>query len=123
MIGDFERIQRTYEKQCEDIRNHVEMIDDLRKVVHQNIRHLGGSTTIALPLEQNPSSTMTLITSSVETISQRNSTNENNSNDSSNQVFMTKIRDTTKKTIEQARDGVHQLEDVIKQLRMSHQKK
>ena len=123
MIGDFERIQRSYEKQCEDIRNHVEMIDDLRKVVHQNIRHLGGSTTLALPLEQNPSRTMTLTTSSVEAMSQRNSTNENNPNDNSNQMFMTKIRGTTKKTIVQAQDGLHQLEGVIQQLRINHQKK
>lgn len=116
MISEFERIQRSYEKQCDDIRNHVDMIDDLRKVVHQNIRHLGGSTTIALPLEQNPSSIMTLTTSSVEPMSQRNSTNENNSNENSSQIFMTKIRGTTKKTIEQAEDGLRQLQGVIQQL-------
>ena len=60
MIYRFESVQQSYEKQCEDIMNYVEMIDDLRQVVYKNIRELSGtsssSTTITTEYLQAPSS-------------------------------------------------------------------
>lgn len=124
MIGDFERIERTYEKQCEDIRNYVDMIGNLRKVVYKNIQQLGGSGMVPITFEANPPpTTMTLSTTSVETNSSRQSTNEDDNSDNPNKTFMTKIRGTTKKTIEQAQDGLQKLEGVIQQLRINNQKK
>ena len=42
LILRFQAIQQSYEKQCEDIMNYVEMIDELRQVVYKNIRELVG---------------------------------------------------------------------------------
>lgn len=123
MIGDFERIQKTYEKQCEDIRNYVDMIDNLRTIVYKNIQQFGGTGIAPIVFEANPPpTTMTLSTTSIQTINSRNSTDENDNSDNPNRTFMTKIRSTTKKTIEQAQDGLEKLDSLLHQIRINQKK-
>jgi hypothetical protein len=129
MIHDFERIQQSYEKQCEDIMNYVEMIDNLRTVVYKNIRELSGTPTFQTATDPiQPQFTTTV---RHEKIQQSEATGNNhpqsdgddNNEEHPNKIFIKKIRGTTKKTIEQAEDGLNKLDGVIKQLRTNMQKK
>lgn len=138
LIHQFQSIEQSYEKQCEDIMNYVDMIDDLRTVVYKNIRDLGGVTTTASAMAtsdylQAPSS------SNIRTHPYQMSENESShsaqassaevdeqemdENTGENKNFMKKIRGTTKKTIQQAEEGFIKLDHVIRQLRTSIHKK
>ncbi|CAF1406879.1 unnamed protein product [Adineta steineri] len=139
IIDKFYSIQQSYEKQCEDIMNYIEMIDDLRTVVYKNIRELGGpssssssstneylqapmpSTILSHPqqfTENDSSHSHQLVSGSEE-----EEMEVNDNIHSSNKTLMKKIRGTTKKTIQQAEEGFIRLDHVIKQLRTSIQKK
>jgi len=131
MISDFERIQQSYNKQCEDIMNYVEMIDNLRSVVYKNIRELGGASTF-----QPSNEPIQPILSAPPIIRQERaqppepttntyqpSSSEDDNSDNPNKTFMNKIRGTTKKTIQHAEEGLNKLDGVIKQLRTNMQKK
>jgi archaellum component FlaC len=134
MIDDFERIQQSYQKQCEDIMNYVEMIENLRTVVYRNIRDLGGapsnassfSATTDFP-SPNPYAAPPVrherMQRSEATSSnpQLNSVDDNG--DNQNRNFIDKIRGTTKKTIQHAEESLNQLDSVIKQLRTNVRKK
>jgi archaellum component FlaC len=131
MIHDFERIQQSYEKQCEDIMNYVEMIDHLRTVVYKNIRELTGPSTFQ-PVNEHMSPPV-FVPVRHERIQQTEATGNNpqrqqssgeeESEENSNKTFMNKIHGTTKKTIQHAEEGLNKLDGVIKQLRTHMQKK
>ena len=134
MIDDFERIQQSYQKQCEDIMNYVEMIDNLRTVVYRNIRGLGGAsanvgpfTAVAdfpspIPHTAPPVRHERIQRSeATSSNSQLNSVEDNG--DNQNRHFIDKIRGTTKKTIQHAEESLNQLDSVIKQLRTNVRKK
>jgi archaellum component FlaC len=128
MIHDFERIQQSYDKQCEDIMNYVEMIDNLRSVVYKNIRELGGTPTMTTttttelhqpPIRQErPQSNEPIVNNNFQP-----SSGEEDNSDNPNKTFMIKIRGTTKKTIQHAEEGLNKLDGVIKQLRTNMHKK
>jgi len=127
MIHDFERIQQSYDKQCEDIMNYVEMIDNLRSVVDKNIRELGGTPTMTTtttelhqpPIRQErPQSNEPIVNNNFQP-----SSGEEDNSDNPNKTFMIKIRGTTKKTIQHAEEGLNKLDGVIKQLRTNMHKK
>ncbi|CAF3517127.1 unnamed protein product [Adineta steineri] len=140
MIHDFERIQQSYEKQCEDIRNYVDMIDNLRSVVYKNIRELAGTPTcqtINDNLSPSPSTAIHHERTQHTEASANNhhpyqppqqhqhqqSSGEEDDGENPNKTFMNKIRGTTKKTIQHAEEGLNKLDGVIKQLRTNMQKK
>ena len=116
MIERFEGIQQSYQKQCEDIMNYVEMIDNLRSIVYKNIRDLGGAPSSA-------SDSPTIRFEQPVTTMQSNSPTITYNDDEENKTFMNKIRGTTKKTIQHAEEGLNKLDGVIKQLRTNMQKK
>jgi archaellum component FlaC len=129
MINDFERIQQSYEKQCEDIMNYVEMIDNLRSVVYKNIRELGGASTfpstnefIQPTLSAPPRQELIQLPEPTGNNYQQSSSEEDNG-DNLNKTFINKIRGTTKKTIQHAEEGLNKLDGVIKQLRTNMHKK
>jgi archaellum component FlaC len=125
MIRDFERIQQSYEKQCEDIMNYVEMIDHLRTVVYKNIRELTGtpanehmSPPLSVPVRHERIQQAEAIGNNLQP-----SSGEEDNGENPNKTFMNKIRGTTKKTIQHAEEGLNKLDGVIKQLRTNMQKK
>jgi len=129
MIHDFERIQQSYEKQCEDIMNYVEMIDHLRTVVYKNIRELTGpplftpaneqmSQPLSVPVRHERIQQAEAIGNNLQP-----SSGEEDNGENPNKTFMNKIRGTTKKTIQHAEEGLNKLDGVIKQLRTNMQKK
>ena len=127
MIQDFERIQQSYQKQCEDIMNYVEMIDELRQVVYKNIRELVGpspspssgyedlqaATTAPPPGRPDEDAAQQQISSG----------DDEPTETKSNKTLMTRIRGGTKKRLHQAEDGFLKLDHVIRQLRTNIQKK
>ncbi|CAF0753788.1 unnamed protein product [Adineta ricciae] len=140
MIRDFERIQQSYDKQCEDIMNYVEMIDNLRTVVYKNIRELTGTPTFPIPDDHYPPAISAPVrherTSSNDPITTNNNRpyhihqqttqpggEDDDTGDNPNKTFINKIRGTTKKTIQHAEEGLNKLDGVIKQLRTNIQKK
>jgi predicted ribosome quality control (RQC) complex YloA/Tae2 family protein len=141
LIQQFESIQQSYEKQCEDIMNYVDMIDDLRTVVYKNIRKLSEtssspSTTataneylpIPPPLSSSVHSHSYQLTEDDSCHQQQMSSGEDEieieiDEHQSNKTFMKKLRGTTKKTIQQAEEGFLKLDHVIRQLRTNIQKK
>jgi len=129
MINDFERIQQSYEKQCEDIMNYVEMIDNLRSVVYKNIRELGNTSTYQStnehfqPITSVPIRHETIQHTEPLGNNQQQSSGEEDNSDNPNKTFMNKIRGTTKKTIQHAEEGLNKLDGVIKQLRTNMHKK
>jgi hypothetical protein len=129
MINDFERIQQSYNKQCEDIMNYVEMIDNLRSVVYKNIRELGSTPTFQPTNEPIPPILPPPIRQehrqSTETIASNYppSTGDDEGGDNPNKTFINKIRGTTKKTIQHAEEGLNKLDGVLKQLRTNMHKK
>ena len=140
MIRDFERIQQSYDKQCEDIMNYVEMIDNLRTVVYKNIRELTGTPTSQLPHDHYPPTMSAPVrherTSSNDPITTNNSHpyhlhqhppqpggEDDDNGDNPNKTFINKTRGTTKKTLQHAEEGLNKLDGVIKQLRTNIQKK
>ena len=122
MIQDFERIQQSYQKQCEDIMNYVEMIENLRLVVYRNIRELGNASTMqtsqeyAQPIAAAPPRHEPMQRS-------ENQPQASSLDDNLNKNFMETIRGTTKKTILHAEEGLTQLDSVIQKLRSSIGKK
>jgi hypothetical protein len=135
MIYRFECIQQSYEKQCEDIMNYVEMVDDLRQVVYKNIRDIGGtpsSTAANEYLQAPPPLASTSVRSHPFQSKEDESSHpeptssgeeDNNSATNSNKTLKKTIRDTTRKTIQQAEEGFIKLDHVIRQLRTSMHKK
>ncbi|CAF3971506.1 unnamed protein product [Rotaria sp. Silwood2] len=131
MIRKFEEIQQTYEKQRENIKNYVDMIDHLRTVVHKNIRQLGNAS--AFPSINEQMSTSSSVPTQIEQLHltevMRNnqqpqpSNSEEDNPEGSSKSFMKKIRGTTRQTIEHAEESLNKLDDVIKQLRTNMQKK
>jgi hypothetical protein len=117
--------------------NYVEMIDDLRTVVYKNIRKLSEASPSTAPIANEylsvpPPSSMAVQShphqyseddsSHQQQMSSGEEEVETNDNPS-NKTFMTKIRGTTKKTIQQAEEGFIKLDHVIRQLRTNIQKK
>ncbi|UJR22056.1 hypothetical protein I4U23_025124 [Adineta vaga] len=140
LIHHFQSIKQSYEKQCEDIMNYVDMIDDLRSVVYKNIRDLGGvtTTTTATPMATNDylqEPSPSTIRAHTYQMSEDESSHapqvllggtdeeEINENSGNNKTIMKKIRGTTKKTIQQAEEGFIKLDHVIRQLRTNIHKK
>lgn len=141
LIQQFQSIQQSYEKQCEDIINYVEMIDDLRTVVYKNIRKLSesspaGATTIPNEYLFVPSPTSLAVQSNQYQLTEDDSshqqqpmssgeedTESTSSEPTKNKTLMTKLRGTTKKTILQAEEGFIKLDSVIRQLRTNLHKK
>ncbi|CAF3434250.1 unnamed protein product [Rotaria sp. Silwood1] len=131
MIHNFEEIQQTYEKQCENIKNYVDMIDHLRTVVHKNIRQLGNVSTSQPTNEQLQMSTSVPMQVEQLQLTERRENNqqpqllncEEDNPDAASKTFMNKIRGTTKRTIQHAEESLTKLDDVIKQLRTNMQKK
>lgn len=134
MIDDFERIQQSYQKQCEDIMNYVEMIDNLRTVVYRNIRGLGGASANVGPFaavtdfpSPNPYNAPPIRQERMQRSEATSSNPQLNSvednGDNQNRNFIDKIRGTTKKTIQHAEESLTQLDSVIKQLRTNVRKK
>ncbi|CAF1525825.1 unnamed protein product, partial [Adineta steineri] len=127
------------EKQCEDIRNYVDMIDNLRSVVYKNIRELAGTPTCQTINDNLSPSPSTAIhherTQPTEASNNHHpyqppqqhqhqqSSGEEDDGENPNKTFMNKIRGTTKKTIQHAEEGLNKLDGVIKQLRTNMQKK
>jgi hypothetical protein len=116
--------------------NYVEMIDDLRTVVYKNIRELGGTTSttndhIHPPPPPSSSSSVIFHSNQPNEVEMSHSPQHASSGEEeeqiadqhSNKTFMKKIRGTTKKTIQQAEEGFIKLDNVIRQLRTSIQKK
>jgi len=131
MINDFERIQKSYEKQCSDIMDYMEMIDNLRKVVQRNIQELGsGSMSSSM---RSASSSEQLFTgpapnSARPERTQRTDLSGSNSNlsttsEKSSRNIVSVLHGTTKKSIQHAQENLHQLSDVIRKLRADSQKK
>lgn len=142
LIQQFQSIQQSYEKQCEDIINYVEMIDDLRNVVYKNIRKLSESSPAGVAATTNeylsvPSPTSLAVQSQQYQFTEDDSSHQQTQHMSSgeedaestsseptkNKTLMTKLRGTTKKTILQAEEGFIKLDHVIRQLRTSLHKK
>ena len=138
LVQQFQSIQQSYEKQCEDIMNYVEMIDDLRTVVYKNIRKLSENSSntpaamneyLSVPspaiqsqvfqLAEDDSAHQTPMSSGGEEEDVEESSNPN----PENKTFMKKICGTTRRTILQAEEGFIKLDHVIRQLRTSIQKK
>jgi len=116
--------------------NYVDMIDDLRTVVYKNIRELGGTPTSTTHEHLHPiapvASSSSISLPSVDNdiphqqppISSGDEEEEEQHIDNhSNKTIMKKIRGTTKRTIQQAEEGFIKLDNVIRQLRTSIQKK
>ncbi|CAF0845241.1 unnamed protein product [Adineta ricciae] len=134
LIHEFHAIQQSYEKQCDDIMNYVDMIDDLRTVVYKNIRDLGVPTaTSATAMAtndcvqvQSPAAIRAHSYQMAEDDSSHlpdDDEEEAENKSGSNKAMMKKIRGTTKKTIQQAEEGFIKLDNVIRQLRTSIHKK
>lgn len=145
LIQQFQSIQQSYERQCEDIVNYVEMIDDLRTVVYKNIRKISESSSSPPPMvSANEFLIVPTPASSSAVHSQSHQTAENDSshqqqqqqissgeeeieididNNPPNKTLLKKIRGTTKKTMQQAEEGFLKLDHVIRQLRTNIQKK
>lgn len=140
MINDFERIQESYEKQCEDIMNYMDMIDNLRTVVQRNIQELGSSSSSSsVAMMRSASSSEQLFPSTTAPAPappvpvrpermQRSEISGSNSqlsttDNSTSRNFMSALHGTTKKTIQNAEKSLDQLESVIRQLRITSRKK
>ncbi|CAF1068442.1 unnamed protein product [Rotaria sordida] len=130
MIHNFEHIQQTYEKQCENIMNYVDMIDHLRTVVYKNIRQLGSASTFSPTNEQ--SQTSSSVPAHFEALPHSeiivnkqlaSSSYEEDNPEYANRTLMNKIRGTTKQTIQHAEDSLSKLDNVLKQLRTHMTKK
>ena len=134
LIHEFNAIQQSYGKQCDDIMNYVDMIDDLRTVVYKNIRDLGVPTAtsatamatndyIQVPspaaIRAHPYQTAEDDSSHLPDDDEEEAENKSGSN----KTMMKKICGTTKKTIQQAEEGFIKLDNVIRQLRTSIHKK
>lgn len=141
LIQQFQSIRQSYEKQCEDIINYVEMIDDLRTVVYKNIRKLSESSpagatatatneylSVPLPtsmaVQSHPYQLSEDDSSHPQPISSGEEDVESTSSEpTKNKTIMTKLRGTTKKTILQAEEGFIKLDHVIRQIRTNIHKK
>ena len=130
MIDNFERIQQSYQKQCEDIMNYVEMIDNLRTVVYRNIRGLGASSNVGsfMATTEYPPPTPPAVPIRHQRVQRSEMTTSNPQLESSgdngdNQNIIRNIQGTTKKTIQQAEQGLSQLDHFIKQFRANVGKK
>ena len=121
-MNNFQRIQHSYEKQCENIMNYVEMIDNIRKVVYKNIQRLNDNVTSEATL--SPTLVATSVPNSVASLEARRCSQPiSNDERSSNIGRLDKIHVTTKKTIHHAEESASKLDGVIKQLRRTIQKK
>jgi hypothetical protein len=126
MINDFERIQQSYEKQCEDIMNYIEMIDNLRLVVYKSIRGISNTSTVQTTSEftSPPVRSERHVTTEASGNNQQHFSGEEEDNgENPNKTFIKKISGTTKKTIQHAEEGLNKLDSVLKQLRTNMQKK
>ena len=125
MIQDFERIQQSFQKQCDDIMNYVEMIENLRLVVYRNIRELGSGS--AMQTSQEYMQPLTAAAPRYESTQQSEALTSHlqasSLDDNPNKNFMEAIRGTTKKTILHAEEGLTQLDTLIQKLRTSIGKK
>ena len=145
LITKFQAIQQSYAKQCEDIVNYVDMIDDLRTVVYKNIRKLsetssspasggnggggGGAASNEYLTVPQPASlgvqSHTVQHAENSSSHQRHvsSGDEESDNVENNPTLMKSIRGTTKKTLQQAEEGFIKLDNIIRQIRTSLHKK
>ncbi len=112
------------------------MIDDLRTVVYKNIRKLSETSStipinneylsvpppLSMAVQSHPYQYSEDDSSHQQQISSGEEEIETNDNPP-NKTLMTKIRGTTKKTIQQAEEGFIRLDHVIRQLRTNIQKK
>jgi hypothetical protein len=134
VIQQFQSIKQLYEKQCEDIMNYVEMIDEVRTVVYKNIRKLSETSIVQtndhLPVP--PSVHCHLYQSREDDSSHHQQQQQQISSGEEeieidenppNKTLMKTIRGTTKKTMQQAEEGFIKLDHVIRQLRTNIQKK
>jgi hypothetical protein len=128
VIERFRLIEQSYEKQCEDILNYVDMIDELRQVVYTNIRDLTGTNNQEQSKTSSPMSSVR--SQSIPTViddeskhTALSSGDEDTCDTKSNKKLMNKIRGTTKKRLHQAEEGFMKLDQVLRQFRTNIQKK
>ena len=129
-INEFERIKQTYDKQCESMMSYVDMIDNLRTVVYQNIRGLNGTPSLPPTNEQSQSPLSVPIRQQqvhqaepLENNLQAANNSEQEAPESTGKRLMQKIHGTTKKTIQHAEESLSKLDNVLEQLRRNMQKK
>lgn len=123
LIERFQSIEQSYEKQCEEIMNYAELIDDLRQVVYKNLRELTGTSMTAS--NEQLDSPPPMPSRSMETTQPAVSSGEEETTSecSSNQSLMKRFRGRTRKHLHQAEEGFLKLDHVIRQLRTNIQKK
>lgn len=106
------------------------MLDDLRTVVHKNIRELSGTSSTGGESFSTPPPTIRAYpqqykedesTHQLQTQLHVSSGEEEETDP--NKTFMNKVRGTTRKTLQQAEDGFNKLDSVIRQLRTNIYKK
>lgn len=109
---------------------YVDMIDNLRKIVYQNIRGLSSASSFSSSSELNqpPSGVVRLDQHPIpenlrDNQSQLSTSSDQENPEGTNKTLMHKIRGTTKKTIQHAEESLSKLDDVIKQLRTNMQRK
>lgn len=139
VIQQFQSIKQSYDKQCEDIVNYVDMIDDLRTTVYKNIRKLSESSSTGItneyfpvphppsqPLQTHPYQTSEDDASHQQHMSSGDDEVESTASEptsSSNKTLMKKLRGTTKRAILQTEEGFLKLDSVIRQIRTNMHKK
>ncbi|CAF3769189.1 unnamed protein product [Rotaria socialis] len=130
IINEFERIKQTYDKQCESMMSYVDMIDNLRAVVYQNIRGLNGTPSfpptndqiqnpLSVPIRQQQVHQAEPLENSPQAVGN----SEQQAPESTGKKFMQKIHGTTKKTIQHAEESLGKLDNVLEQLRRNMQRK
>ena len=129
LIHYYQSIQQSYEKQCRDMMEYVDMVDELRAVVYRNIHELG-ATSPSYPTSeyfQSPSSSPRVHSNPRQFMEDetfhRAQPVLNVEDSASNKTLMNKVRDTTVKAREQAEEGITKLDNVIRQLRSNLQRK
>lgn len=105
-------IEQSYDKQCEQILNYVEMIDDVRQIVYKNLKDLSQTTNSS-----------NVVPSPMCVADGPHSSDEENVTETSNKTFLKKIRGKTKKHFHQAEEGITKLDNALRRFRHSMEKK
>lgn len=127
MMSNFEHIEESYKKQCEDIMNYVEMIDTLRRVVYRNIRELSCGQNLSTEYSNGSLRGIQVIrTVPMARTAANGSNGQLNAAEGSDNALsgcFQKVRGTTKQSIGNAEQGLSVLETIINQLRTNSLKK
>lgn len=138
VVQQFQSIKQSYDKQCDDIVNYVDMIDDLRSAVYKNIRKLSESSSAGItneyfqvppplsqPIQSHPYQSSEDDSSHPQQMSSGDDEVASNASEptATNKTLMKKIRGTTRRTILQAEEGLLKFDNVIRQIRTNLHKK